>query len=202
MRRWGVSCVYFSAPVVHGDKKLGVVALQCAAGELWELIEHENDKVGLGNAVILSNSDGVRIAHSTKRDLVFKAWVTLKPEIKEQILKEERYGSDIKEIAFTDIPEVMEAVTSVTPPPYFQHRLVIGKETYHSVIKAMDNGWRIICTIPESTFLEPVHTNIFYMSIFVGVITCLVIGASVVIREAGNKTYQCFYLNVQRDCEG
>jgi diguanylate cyclase (GGDEF)-like protein len=188
----GVSCVYFSIPVVHGDKKLGVMALQCAAGELWELIEHENDRVGLGNAVILSNSDGVRIAHSTKRDLVFKAWVTLKPEIKEQILKEERYGSDIKEIAFTDIPEVMEAVTSVTPPPYFQHRLVIGKETYHSAIKVMDNGWRIMCTIPESTFLEPVHTNIFYMSIVVGVITCLVIEASVVIGKLGTKRINVF----------
>lgn len=148
--------------------------------------------MGLGNAVILSNSDGVRIAHSTKRDLVFKSWVTLKPEIKEQILKEERYGSDIKEIAFTDIPEVMEAVTSVLPPQYLQHRLVIGKETYHSAIKVMDNGWRIICTIPESTFLEPVHTNIFYMSIVVGVMACLVIGASVVIGKLGTKRINVF----------
>jgi len=188
----GMSCVYFSVPVVQGDKKLGVVALQCIAEELWELIEHENDRVGLGNAVILSNSDGVRIAHSTKRDLVFKSWVTLKPEIKEQILKEERYGSDIKEIAFTDIPEVMEAVTSVLPPQYLQHRLVIGKETYHSAMKVMDNGWRIICTIPESTFLEPVHTNIFYMSIVVGVMTCLVIGASVVIGKLGTKRINVF----------
>ncbi len=183
----GVSCVYFSVPIVREDKILGVVALQCTAEEFWELIEYENDRVGLGNAVILSNSDGVRIAHSTKRDLVFKSWVALKPEIKEQILKEERYGSDIKEIAFTDIPEVMEAVTSGTTSSYLRHRLVIGKETYHSVIKTMDNGWRIICTIPESTFLEPVHTNIFYMSIVVGVIICLVIGASVVIGKLGTK---------------
>jgi diguanylate cyclase (GGDEF)-like protein len=179
-------------PIVREDKILGVVVLQYAAEELWEIIERESNRVGLGNAVILSSSDGVRIAHSTKRDLVFKSWVPLKPEIKERILKEERYGSDIKEIAFTDIPEVMEAVTSVMPPPYFRHRLVIGKETYHSVITVTENGWRIICTIPESTFLEPVHTDMFYMSIVVGVITCLVIGAGVIIGNLGIKRINVF----------
>ena len=147
------------------------------SGGIMGAIEHENDRVGFGKCSNTIHFGTACVSHIPQKGIwFFKAWVTLKPEIKEQILKEERYGSDIKEIAFTDIPEVMEAVTSVTPPPYFQHRLVIGKGTYHSVIKTMDNGWRIICTIPESTFLEPVHTNIFYMSIFVGVITCLVIG--------------------------
>ena len=86
---------------------------------VWELFEHETGRVGQGNAVILSNSDGVRIAHSTKKDLVFKSWVPLNPGIREQILKERRYGSDITDIASTDIPEVMDAVTAVSPPGIF-----------------------------------------------------------------------------------
>src|SRR3972149_7354598 len=151
----GKPSIYFSIPVTHADKILGVLVAQCSAEELWELIETETGRVGAGNAVILSNSDGVRIAHSTTRDLIFKSWVPLKPEVKEQILQEKRYGSDIKEIASTDRPEVMDAVTKSLPLQYFQHELVIGKGTYHSVIKIMNNGWGIIATPPKGTFFVP-----------------------------------------------
>ncbi len=188
----GKPSIYFSIPIKHTDNIIGVLAAQCGAEELWKLIETENGRVGAGNAVILSNSDGVRIAHSTTRDLIFKSWIPLKPEAKEQILREKRYGSDIKEIASTDRPEVMDAVTKALPLQYFQHELVIGKGTYHSVIKVMNNGWRIIATIPEATFLEPVHTSIFYISIISGIIVCVVIVASIVIGRLSTNRIQTF----------
>jgi len=188
----GKPSIYFSIPLTHADKILGVLVAQCDAEELWKLIETESGRVGSGNAVILSNSDGVRIAHSTTRELIFKSWSPLKPEVKEQIFQEKRYGSDITEIALTDIPEVMDAVTKVLPPLYFQHKLVIGKGTYHSVIKIMNNGWRIISTIPESTFLEPVRASIFYIGIISSIIACIVIAASLVIGRLSTKRIHTF----------
>ena len=188
----GKPSIYFSIPIKHTNKIVGVLVAQCDAEELWKLIETETGRVGTGNAVILSNSDGVRIAHSTTRDLIFKSWIPLKPEVKEQIQKEKRYGSDIREIASTDRPEVMDAVTRILPPQYFQHELVIGKGNYHSVIKVMNNGWRIIATIPEATFLEPVHTSIFYISIISGIIACVVIAASIVIGRLSTKRIHAF----------
>ena len=183
----GKPSIYFSIPIKYTNKIAGVLVAQCDAEELWKLIETETGRVGAGNAVILSNSDGVRIAHSTMRALIFKSWVPLKPEVEEQIVKEKRYGSDIKKIASTDIPEVMDAVTMPLPPRYFQHGLVIGKGTYHSAIRVMDNGWRIISTVPESTFLEPVHTSIFYMVIISSIVVCMVIVASIVIGRLSTK---------------
>ena len=188
----GKPSIYFSIPIKHTNKIVGVLVAQCDAEELWKLIETETGRVGTGNAVILSNSDGVRIAHSTTRDLIFKSWIPLKPEVKEQIQKEKRYGSDLREIASTDRPEVMDAVTRILPPQYFQHELVIGKGNYHSVIKVMNNGWRIIATIPEATFLEPVHTSIFYISIISGIIACVVIAASIVIGRLSTKRIHAF----------
>ena len=188
----GKPSVYFSVPVRHADKILGVLVAQCKAEELWELIEIENGRVGSGNAVILSNSDGMRIAHSTSKDSIFKSWSSLKPEVKEQILKGKRYGSDIKEITPTDKPEVMDVVTRVLPPQYFKHGLVIGKGPYHSVIKVMDNGWRIMSTIPESTFLKPVRTSIFYISIISSIIACIVVVSSVAIGRLSTKRIQIF----------
>ena len=188
----GKPSIYVSIPVTHADKILGVLVAQCSAKELWELIETETGRVGAGNAVILSNSDGVRIAHSTRRDLIFKSWAPLKPEVKEQIVKEKRYGSDIKEIASTDKSEIMDAVTRPLPPQYFQHGLVIGTRTYHSTIRVMDNGWRIISTIPESTFLEPVRASIFYIGIISSIIACIVIAASLVIGRLSTKRIHAF----------
>jgi len=60
----GKPSIYFSIPIKHTDKIVGVLVAQCDAEELWKLIETETGRVGAGNAVILSNSDGVRIAHS------------------------------------------------------------------------------------------------------------------------------------------
>jgi len=198
----GKPSIYFSIPIKYTNKLAldtdrgiaGVLVAQCDAEELWKLIETETGRVGAGNAVILSNSDGVRIAHSTKRDLIFKSWVPLKPEVEEQILQEKRYGNDIKKITSTDIPEVMDAVTMPLPPRYFQHGLVIGKGIYHSAISVMDNGWRIISTVPESTFLEPVHTSMFYISIISGIIACVVIVASIVIGRLSTNRIHTFAL--------
>ncbi|MCR4319327.1 MAG: diguanylate cyclase [Candidatus Brocadiaceae bacterium] len=198
----GKPSIYFSIPIKYTNKLAldtdrgiaGVLVAQYDAEELWKLIETETGRVGAGNAVILSNSDGVRIAHSTKRDLIFKSWIPLKPEVEEQILQEKRYGSAIKKIASTDIPEVMDAVTMPLPPRYFQHRLVIGKGTYHSAISVMDNGWRIISTVPEATFLEPVHASMFYISIISGIIACVVIVASIVIGRLSTNRIHTFAL--------
>ncbi|MDO8140200.1 MAG: diguanylate cyclase [Candidatus Brocadiales bacterium] len=188
----GKPSIYFSIPIRCEGKVVGVLAAQCKAEELWELIKTENGRVGQGNLVILSNSDGVRIAHSTNKDLIFKSWATLTPEVREQILKEERYGSDIKEISSTDKPEVMNVVTKASPQQYFWHELDIGTVTYHSALKVMDNGWRIISTIPESTFLVPVRTGIFHIGIISAIIACVVIVASIVIGRLSTKRIQIF----------
>ncbi|MEK6738097.1 MAG: diguanylate cyclase [Planctomycetota bacterium] len=181
------SCIYFSIPLMVNDKIEGVVTLQCKADELWEIIDRERDRVGAGNAVIVSNFDGVRIAHSNRRDLIFKSWIPLQQATREQILKEDRYGEGVKEIDATEIPVVMDAVISISPPSYFTHGLVIGTETYHSVIKVMDNGWRIISTVPESTFLEPVHSFTPYIFIISGMVTCLIVGISFAVGRLATR---------------
>jgi diguanylate cyclase (GGDEF)-like protein len=188
----GISCIYFSVPIRDRDKICGVAVFQCRAEELWEIITYENGRIGEGNVVILSNSDGVRIAHSSRPDLVFKSWVSLKPEVAGQILKEKRYGGDIKEILSTDIPEVMNAVTRPFLSHYFQHRLIVGTSTYHSVLRVMDNGWRVICTIPEETFLAPVKSQKTYVFSIAGIIACLIAGVSIVIGRLGAKRINIF----------
>lgn len=49
-------CVYFGIPVYEADKITGVAAFKCNAEELWELIERESGRAGIGNVVILSDT--------------------------------------------------------------------------------------------------------------------------------------------------
>ena len=86
----------------------------------------------------------------------------------------------------------MNVVTKASPQQYFRHELVIGTGTYHSALKVMDNGWRIISTIPESTFLEPVRTSIFHIGVISGIIACVVIVVSIIIGRLSTKRIQVF----------
>ena len=53
--------------------------------ELWKLIEEEKDYLGKGSLCILTDGYGVRIAHATDRNLIFKSWVMLDPEVKKKL---------------------------------------------------------------------------------------------------------------------
>ena len=188
----GKPSLYFSVPVKHANNVLGVLVAQCNAEELWNLVETERDRVGSGNAVIVSDADGVRIAHSTSPDLIFRSWASLKPGVEEQILKEKRYGNDINKILPTNLPVVMDAVTNTLPPNYFQHTVIFAKGVYHSAIRTTQNGWRVMSTIPESTFLEPVRISVVYISIISGIITCIIVGTSLIIGRLSTKRINTF----------
>ena len=153
----GKGYMYYSAPVRNYKKEIvGILVMRCQAEELWKLIEEEKDYLGKGSLCILTDGYGVRIAHATNRNLNFKSWVTLDPEVKKKLEAECHYGEDIKEIGFTNIPEVSEALTK-TENSYFIHPLVINTESNHGYCMSLkEKDWRLIYTVQETTFLAQV----------------------------------------------
>jgi len=153
----GKGYMYYSAPVRNYKKEIvGILVMRCQAEELWKLIEEEKDYLGKGSLCILTDGYGVRIAHATNRNLNFKSWVTLDPEVKKKLEAECHYGEDIKEIGFTNIPEVSEALTK-TENSYFIHPLVINTESNHGYCMSLkEKDWRLIYTVPETAFLAQV----------------------------------------------
>jgi len=153
----GKGYMYYSAPVRNYKKEIvGILVMRCQAEELWKLIEEEKDYLGKGSLCILTDGYGVRIAHATDRNLIFMSWVTLDPEVKKKLEAERHYGEDIKEIGFTNIPEVSEALTQ-TENSYFIHPLVINTESNHGYCMSLkEKDWRLIYTVPETAFLAQV----------------------------------------------
>ncbi|HLG30139.1 MAG TPA: HD domain-containing phosphohydrolase, partial [Candidatus Brocadiales bacterium] len=111
---------------------------------------------GKGSLCILTDRYGVRIAHATDRSLVFKSWIKLDPGVKKNLEMEHHYGEDIKEIGFTEIPEVSEALAQ-NAGGIFVHPLVISTEAYLGYCMPLkEKDWRLLYTVPASAFLAQI----------------------------------------------
>lgn len=153
----GKGWLYYSTPIRNNKKEIiGVMVMRRRAEELWKLIEEERDYLGKGSLCILTDGYGVRIAHATDRSLIFKSWVMLDPDVKNTLEMEHHYGEDVAEIGFTNIPEVYQALAQ-SGGLYFVHPLVINTENNHGYcISLEEKNWKLICTVPASTFLAQV----------------------------------------------
>ena len=153
----GKGYIYYSTPVRNYKKEIiGVMVMRRHAEELWKLVEEENDCFGKGSLCILTDRYGVRIAHATDRSLVFKSWIKLDPGVKKNLEMEHHYGEDIKEIGFTEIPEVSKALAQ-NAGGIFVHPLVISTETYWGYCMPLkEKDWKLLYTVPASAFLAQV----------------------------------------------
>lgn len=153
----GKGYLYYSTPISNNKKEIvGILVMRRQAEELWKLIEEERDYLGKGSLCVLTDGYGVRIAHATDRSLIFKSWVILDPDIKNKLEMGRHYGEDVKEIGFTDIPEVSEALAQ-SGGLYFIHPLAINTESNHGYCVPLEGkGWKLIYTVPASTFLAQV----------------------------------------------
>ena len=153
----GEGYIYYSTPVRNYKKEIiGVMVMKRHAEELWKLIEEEKDSLGKGSLCILTDRYGVRIAHATDRSLVFKSWIKLDPGVKKNLETEHHYGEDIKEIGFTEIPEVSMALAQ-NAGGIFVHPLVISTEAYWGYCMPLkEKDWKLLYTVPASAFLAQV----------------------------------------------
>ena len=153
----GEGYIYYSTPVRNYKKEIiGVMVMRRHAEELWKLIEEEKNSLGKGSLCILTDRYGVRIAHATDRSLVFKSWIKLDPGVKKNLETEHYYGEDIKEIGFTEIPEVSEALAQ-NAGGIFVHPLVISTEAYLGYCMPLkEKDWRLLYTVPASAFLAQI----------------------------------------------
>ena len=150
----GKGYIYYSTPVRNYKKEIiGVMVMRRHAEELWKLVEEEKDYLGKGSLCILTDRYGVRIAHATDRSLVFKSWIKLDPGVKKNLEMEHHYGEDIKEIGFTEIPEVSKALAQ-NAGGIFVHPLVISTEAYWGYCMPLkEKDWKLLYTVPASAFL-------------------------------------------------
>jgi PAS domain S-box-containing protein len=168
----------FAAPLTtQGGDISGVLVFYARAEEFWEVVERVRERGMPKSAVIVSDRLGIRLAHSTRRDLIFQSWAPLPKEEAGAILSRKDLGSDVRIIAATDLTEVQDAVRKPTPPRRLEHRLVIGGN-YHSILIPLHRtGWILIHSVPEESVLAPLQELRWKFMIFLA----LVVGVAILV---------------------
>ncbi|MBI2471712.1 MAG: HD domain-containing protein [Planctomycetes bacterium] len=148
------SYIYYSAPVKDvNDNIIAVLVLATDAKWLYSIIEKEKDRLGKGVVCVLSDKHGVRIAHASDRNLLFKSWVPLPTIVKRELTSKRTYGEHITEIWSTDYQEVADTLKNTGENIYFKHRLFINPEINHGFcVTLKQKDWKLIYTMPQSTF--------------------------------------------------
>src|SRR3989304_7078415 len=146
--------IYCSAPVKDAeDNVIAVLVLATDAKWLYTLIEKEKDRLGKGGVCVLSDKHGVRIAHASDRNRLFKSWVPLPPAMKRELTSKKTYGEYITEIGSTNYQEVADTLRNSRDSTYFKHRLFVNPEINHGFCVALkQKDWKLIYTMPQSTF--------------------------------------------------
>jgi len=148
------SYIYCSAPVKDAeDNAIAVLILATDAKWLNSLIEKEEDRLGKGVVCVLSDKHGVRIAHASDRNLLFKSWIPLTPAVEKELISKKSYGECITEIGSTNYQEVADTLRNSRESTYFKHRLFVNPEINHGFCVALQQkDWQLIYTMPQSTF--------------------------------------------------
>jgi PAS domain S-box-containing protein len=172
----GLAVQAFAAPLTtQGGEVAGVLVLYARAEEFWEVVERVRDRAMPEAVVIVSDRLGVRLAHSTRRDLIFQSWAPLPKEEVGAILSRKDLGSDVRIIAATDLAEVQSAVRKPTPPRRLEHRLVIGGN-YHSVLIPLHRtDWILLHSVPEESVLVPLQKLRWNFLIFLALVVSVAV---------------------------
>ncbi len=172
----GLAVQAFAAPLTtQGGDVSGVLVLYSRAEEFWEVVERVRDRGMPESAVIVSDRLGVRLAHSTRRDLIFQSWAPLPKEEVGAILSRKDLGSDVRIIAATDLMEVQAAVRKPTPPRRLEHRLVIGGNYHSALVPLHRTDWILIHSVPEESVLAPLRELRWKFMIFLALVASVAV---------------------------
>jgi hypothetical protein len=139
----------FASPVKNeGEEVAGVIVVYTPAEELWKIVEEARDRVIQGSVAIISDRNGIRLAHSTRRDLIFRSWAPLPEKEARDLLSRRDLGSDVSAVPATDLDDVHKAVREAQPPRHLS--IVWSSRTYHSVLVPLrGTDWIVIPPFPR-----------------------------------------------------
>lgn len=175
----GLAVQAFAAPLTTEERGGidGVLVLYTRAEEFWEVVERVRGRDPSESVVIVSDRLGIRLAHSTRRDLIFRSWAPLPKEEAGTILSRKELGSDVRVITATDLQDVLAAVRKPTPPRRFDHRLVVGGMYHSALVPLRRTDWILVHSVPEESLLAPLQELRWKFLIFLA----LVVGVAVLV---------------------
>jgi len=184
--------IAYVAPVLGPDQKpIGFVALWVKATALWDIAKASNALAGPGSFAVLFDHDGVRIAHTYSRGIVFHPGGVLEPSVLAALVAEGRFGENtaalLKDVR--PFPEQFDRARAAAPSREVFHGLapVNGKWNYGVARRFETVPWTVFYMIPEQTLSSEISGMTRQKQAFAGLIMLVALFAgslfaSVILR--------------------
>ena len=155
--------IAYSNPVRNSKGALiGTAVLFVRATALWDLIRSVNDRAGGGSYGVLLDRYGIRIAHGTRDDLMFRPTGGLTPDEVATLVAEKRFDKRTQELLARPARSAVQFALSRAPFIETDHeavsRYVAANQTWNlSVARRLTEApWTLFVLVPESSVYSPI----------------------------------------------
>ena len=175
--------IAYSNPVRNGAGVIiGVAVLSVRATALWDLLRSINDRAGNASYGVLLDRYGIRVAHGTRDDLLFRPAGPLAPEEIARLVAEKRFDTRTQELLSR--PARSPVQFSLARAPFIEteqetvSRYVAANQSWNlSVARRLSEvPWTLFVLVPESSVYAPVDELLL-----IGLGSALVIAALALI---------------------
>jgi signal transduction histidine kinase/CheY-like chemotaxis protein len=133
-------------------RQVGVAAFWIRATALSDMMKQSNELAGPGSFAILFDRFGIRIAHSSLDDMVYRPGLALSPEILEAQVAEERFGPQTRQLLL-DVRQVSPefALTAAALPATVFRGYAPGNQQWNHVVarRCETVNWTAYYLAPE-----------------------------------------------------
>lgn len=173
----GEPTIAYVSPVLAGDHSvLGAAVFWVRAEALWDVARQSNGLAGAGSFAVVFDHDGIRIAHTYDRDMVFHPGAALSAETTKRLIAERRFGSATSEL-LNDVrpfPAQFERARADRCDPGLFHGFapVNQQETYGVGRRLTTVPWTVFYMVPKATVTAPISrltTQRLIVSVAIGI---------------------------------
>jgi two-component system cell cycle sensor histidine kinase/response regulator CckA len=178
--------IAYVAPVLGptGDL-IGLAALWVHATALWDIAKAANELAGPGSFAVLFDQQGIRVAHTYSRDIVFHPGGPLDAKTVEALVAERRFGDKTREL-LADVrafPEQFDRARSASPDHgLFYGFAPVNQQWNYGVARRFETvPWTLFYMIPEAFLDAPIEETTRNKAFFAAAIIFLALVAGALL---------------------
>lgn len=168
---------HFSAPIRNEVGLVrGVLRVRYSVGFLQQLVASTRGSAGPGSFGLLLDEHGLRLAHDTSPELLFKTLVPLEDETAQRLRAEGRLPNLPPEHLATHVPAFQAGILAAAEHPFFVADVHDGHTPPEqvAVVPLVQQPWYVVFAQSQDKFLTPINRAIRLTIIWATVVASLV----------------------------
>jgi|GEM_PF-5709306 len=180
--------IAFAAPVSDATGVTGAVVLWARGSALWDVTRSSHGLAGRGSFAVVVDELGIRVAHSSSDDFVFRPSGRLAPAVAEELTRTHRFGAETGRL-LADVrafPELFDRATAPYPDgAVFRGLSPVNHQWSYGVARRLLTApWTVFYLLPEHEIDNQIAAIARHQAMLVVGITIVVFLVGLVLASA------------------